>query len=73
MNILERKNVKGDKIFFYYDLGRGPGQRPSTDIFIYTKPKTQTEKNHNKESFARFSPLFSSLGRLFWRTSGEQK
>lgn len=50
MNLLERKNKKGDKITFYYDLGRGPEQRPSTGIFIYAKPKNQTEKNHNKES-----------------------
>lgn len=37
---------------FYYDFGRGPGQRPSTGIFIYTKPKNQIEKNHNKQALA---------------------
>jgi integrase len=52
MNILKRRNKKGDKIIFYYDFGRGPGQRPSTGIFIYTKPKNQVEKNHNKEALA---------------------
>lgn len=52
MNILERPNSKGDKIMFYYDFGRGPGQRPSTGIFVYTKPKNQTEKNHNKQALA---------------------
>ena len=30
--------------------GRGPGQRPSTGIFIYTTPKDQIQKNHNKEA-----------------------
>ena len=50
MNILKRKNPKGDKITFYYDFGRGPGQRPSTGIFVYTKPKDQIQKNHNKEA-----------------------
>jgi len=30
MNIIKRTNNKGDKITFYYDYGRGPGQRPST-------------------------------------------
>lgn len=52
MNIIERLNEKGDKITFYYDYGRGPGQRPSTGIFIYKKPKNQIEKNHNKEALA---------------------
>jgi integrase len=52
MNIMERPNAKGDKMFFYYDYGREPGQRPSTGIFIYTKPKTQVERNHNKEALA---------------------
>jgi hypothetical protein len=50
MNILERPNKKGDKIYFLYDYGRGPGQRPSTGIFIYTNPKDQIQKNHNKEA-----------------------
>ncbi|PWV45920.1 site-specific integrase [Chitinophaga sp. S165] len=50
MNILERPNRKGDKITFYYDYGRGRGQRPSTGIFVYTRPKNQTEKNHNKQA-----------------------
>lgn len=52
MNILSRKNRKGDKISFYYDFGREPGQRPSTGIFIYVKPKDQIQKNHNKEALA---------------------
>ncbi len=52
MNIIKRKNRPGDKYVFYYDLGREPGQRPSTGIFIYTKPKDQIQKNHNKEALA---------------------
>ncbi|MFN8291011.1 MAG: site-specific integrase [Chitinophagaceae bacterium] len=52
MNILKRPNKKGDRITFYYDFGRGAGQRPSTGIYIYTKPKDQTQKNHNKEALA---------------------
>lgn len=50
MNFLKRLSKYGDKITFYYDYGRGPGQRTSTGIFIYTKPKNQIEKNHNKEA-----------------------
>jgi hypothetical protein len=50
MNWLKRLNEKGDKITFYYDFGRAPGQRPSTGVFIYAKPKNQIEKNHNREA-----------------------
>ncbi|MGN6490417.1 MAG: phage integrase SAM-like domain-containing protein [Agriterribacter sp.] len=50
MNFLRIPNKKGDKIFFYYDLGRGKGQRPSTGIFIYKRPKDQVQKNHNAEA-----------------------
>ena len=50
MNIGETLNKKGDKIHFYYDLGRGPGQRSTTGIFIYAKPNSQEQKNFNKEA-----------------------
>lgn len=61
MNILKRKNKEGDKITFYYDFGRGPGQRPSTGIFIYTKPKDQIQKNHNKQALALLETKKSQL------------
>lgn len=61
MNILERLNKSGDRITFYYDFGRGAGQRPSTGIFIYTKPKTQIERNHNKEALALLETKKSQL------------
>lgn len=61
MNILERLNKTGDKITFYYDYGRGPGQRPSTGIFIYARPKTQVEKNHNKQALALLEVKKSQL------------
>lgn len=49
MNFIKMRNRKNDKIYYYYNLGRGKGQRPSTGIFTYVKPKDQIEKNHNKE------------------------
>lgn len=52
MNFLKIPNKKGDKIIFYHDFGREKGQRPSTGIFIYKRPKTQIEKNHNREALA---------------------
>jgi len=61
MNILERLNAKGDKITFYYDFGRGPGQRPSTGIFIYAHPKDQIQKNHNKQALALLETKKSQL------------
>ena len=61
MNIINRPNSKGDKITFYYDYGRKPGQRPSTGIFIYTKPKDQIQKNHNKQSLALLEVKKSQL------------
>ena len=50
MNIGQYNNRKGDKTYFFYDLGRGPGQRPPTGIFIYTNPKDKEQKNFNKEA-----------------------
>ncbi len=61
MNIINRQNSKGDKITFYYDYGRSPGQRPSTGIFIYTKPKDLTQKNHNKQALALLEVKKSQL------------
>ncbi|WP_447642622.1 MULTISPECIES: phage integrase SAM-like domain-containing protein [Chitinophagaceae] len=52
MNIMKRRNSKGDKILFYYDFGRAKGQRPSTGIFVYTRPKNAVEKSHNREALA---------------------
>jgi integrase len=61
MNILKRPNRSGDKIMYYYDFGRGAGQRPSTGIFIYSKPKDQIQRNHNKEALALLETKKSQL------------
>jgi integrase len=50
MNIVKRENRKGDKAYFSIEYGRGRGTRMATGIFIYTRPKNQVEKNHNKEA-----------------------
>ena len=50
MNIVKRKNSKGDKTYFSIEYGRNTGERMATGIFIYTRPKDQLEKNHNKEA-----------------------
>lgn len=61
MNFVKRKNRKGDKIFFAYDIGREAGQRPSTGLFIYARPKNQIEKSHNKETLALLEVKKSQL------------
>jgi hypothetical protein len=50
MNIEKRENSKGDKAYFYIATGRKSRERMATGIFIYTRPRNQVEKNHNKES-----------------------
>jgi integrase len=50
MNIVKRTNRAGDKINFYFEFGRNKGQRVASGIFIYTTPKDQIKKNHNKEA-----------------------
>ncbi len=52
---------KGDKITFYYDYGRQKGQRPSTGIWIYTKPKDPAEKKHNQEAISLLKVKDSQL------------
>lgn len=59
MNLAKMKNKKGDKYFYYYDYGRGKGQRPATGKFTYVKPKDQIEKNHNKETLAILAAMKS--------------
>lgn len=50
MKIGKRRNRAGDKYYYHIELGRGKGQRIALDIFTYVKPKSQLEKNHNKET-----------------------
>jgi hypothetical protein len=49
MNLIQRPNKSGDKIYFYFDLRRAKGQWHATGVVIYAKPKDQIQKNHNKE------------------------
>lgn len=61
MNFIKIPNRKGDKIYYYYDLGRGKGQRPATGVFVYAAPKNQIQKNHNKEAIAILETKKSQL------------
>lgn len=57
MMIQKRKSTKGDKFYFYFATGREAGARIATGIFIYARPKTQIEKNHNKEATTHSTQL----------------
>lgn len=61
MNIGQKLSKKKDKIFYFYDYGRGRGQRPTTGVWIYTKPKDQVQKNHNKEALKLLETKKSQL------------
>ena len=61
MNVSKRLNRSGDKATFYIDFGRENGQRSSTGIFIYVKPKDQIQRNHNKEALALLETKKSQL------------
>jgi hypothetical protein len=42
----------GQKIWYTYEWGKGPGERKASGVFTYKKPKDQIQKNHNKEALA---------------------
>lgn len=37
---------------YYFEWGKATDQRRAAGMFTFRSPKTQTEKNHNKEAFA---------------------
>jgi hypothetical protein len=61
MNIVKRINCKGDKAYFSIEFSRKVGARMATGIFIYTHPKDQVEKNHNKEALILIATKKSEL------------
>jgi hypothetical protein len=50
MNFIKRSSRKGVKEYYYFEYGRCAGSRITTKIFTYTYPKSQIEKNHNREA-----------------------
>jgi hypothetical protein len=61
MNIVKRKNSKGDKAYFSIEYSRKSGERMATGIFVYTRPKDQVQKNHNKEALILIETKKSEL------------
>jgi integrase len=52
MIIEERQSANGKKTYYRFRWGNSSSDRISSGIFTWTKPKTQTEKNHNKEALS---------------------
>lgn len=52
ITIAEKLSRNKQRIWYYFEWGKGAGQRRSADIFTYASPKDQIQKNHNKEALA---------------------
>ena len=52
MIIEERQSGNGKKTYYRFVWGRKSSEKMSAGIFTHSKPKTQIEKNHNKETLA---------------------
>src|SRR5665213_542974 len=52
MNIIitQRLSKNGQKLYYSLEWGKAAGQRISTGIYSYVKPKDQIQRNHNKEA-----------------------
>jgi integrase len=59
MNIVERLSTDKSKIYYTLEWGRKAGERFSTGIFTYAKPKNKIEREYNTESLANLDLLRS--------------
>jgi hypothetical protein len=61
MIIEERQSGNRKKTYYRFVWGRKSSEKMSAGIFTYSKPKTQVEKNHNKEVLATLEIKRSQL------------
>ena len=61
IRIAKKLSKSKEKIRYYFEWGKHSGQRLSTGIFTYAKPKSALEKNHNKEALAILESKKSQL------------
>lgn len=47
-----KTSKNGKKKHWHLEWGKGPGERPATGIYTWTKPRTELERNFNKEAMA---------------------
>ncbi len=50
INITQRLSRNSQKVYYTLEWGKAGGQRMSTGVFTYVKPKDQIQRNHNKEA-----------------------
>src|SRR5687768_15040621 len=48
--ITSKTSNNKEKKWYYLEWGKAAGQRMSTGVFTYSKPKDQLQRNHNKEA-----------------------
>lgn len=53
VNLMAKKSRDGSKRWWYFEYGRGSGQRIATNIYTWTNPRTLLEKNYNKETLGK--------------------
>lgn len=49
VKITEVPSKNGQKIYYTFEWGKGPGERKATGRYTWAKPKNQIQKNYNKE------------------------
>lgn len=52
INVTQRCSRNKLKVYYTLEWGKAAGQRMSTGIFTFLRPKDQIQKNHNKEALA---------------------
>jgi hypothetical protein len=61
ISVTTKPSRLGKKTWYYLEWGKAPDQRRAAGIFTFIAPKSQTEKNHNKEAFALLEVKKSQL------------
>jgi integrase len=61
ITVTTKVSRKGDKTWYYLEWGKEADQRRAAGIFSYLTPKSQTQKNHNKEALALLEVKKSQL------------
>lgn len=57
MNIVPRLSTDKTKVFYTLEWGRKAGERNSTGIFTYVKPKNKIERDFNTQSLANLEAI----------------
>jgi hypothetical protein len=61
ISVTTKLSRKGEKTWYYLEWGKAADQRRAAGLFTYINPKSQIEKNHNKETIALLEVKKSQL------------